>query len=632
MKLAGRLKTFHSYGVAIAGGAIALGSILLTGCGGGEGGGPAVPQGNAGVRAIAIAADQSIASGRAFPLAAILDTAPMGSVFTRAAQEHGKSSHTRAGGSPVFDASLGLYKVYTIKGNTESVTYYTDSAGIDKAGTASMTIVGATSFNTSYTAYPVTVNFTANVTGGKLPFSGTGSVVFNGPTGENSLTGKFTLPANNIVVSGKLNLDSSTNVSGSVDVLESGATLHVTNVSGKLTSDITGDVSSEPYGWKGTGTFNLQTGKFSITLNTGTGTATAASDASGSLTLHFADGTSQTINNPLSSNLAGIDTGPGSGNGGGNNNGGGNSATYGAPIALGTIYPHAINNSGLIAALEFPSNTGRALFLPSPGATPQYLAPFNGFSPYVLFLDDSGEILGFSSDRGYAYYLTPSSAPIGLTGGELALNSKGAVVGYVNSTAFYQLSLSGARIDLMNLGSDGAIANAVSPNGQIVGRTYSPYSNGATKPLYWSSPTATTVPQPLKDIAGDTLTSPQFINDKGQIVGSTTAPARRNALIYWTSPTDQNPQLLPDLFPNANSFSDAFGMNSSGQIVGNSGGQAALWKDGKVTNLNTVIPANSGWTLDSATAINDQGWIVGTGSILDAGGTHAGVAFLIKPK
>ncbi len=38
-----------------------------------------------------------------------------------------------------------------------------------------MTIVGASSFDTAYTAYPVTVNFTANGTGGTLPFSGTGT-------------------------------------------------------------------------------------------------------------------------------------------------------------------------------------------------------------------------------------------------------------------------------------------------------------------------------------------------------------------------------------------------------------------------------------------------------------------------
>jgi probable HAF family extracellular repeat protein len=39
-----------------------------------------------------------------------------------------------------------------------------------------------------------------------------------------------------------------------------------------------------------------------------------------------------------------------------------------------------------------------------------------------------------------------------------------------------------------------------------------------------------------------------------------------------------------------------------------------LWKDGILTNLNNLIPTNSGWILNVATDINDQGQIVGVGT------------------
>jgi probable HAF family extracellular repeat protein len=65
------------------------------------------------------------------------------------------------------------------------------------------------------------------------------------------------------------------------------------------------------------------------------------------------------------------------------------------------------------------------------------------------------------------------------------------------------------------------------------------------------------------------------------------------------------------------------GINESGQIVGGysvSFGSscctfALLYENGALYNLNDLIPANSGWTLQAATAINDRGQIAGFGMI-----------------
>lgn len=78
-------------------------------------------------------------------------------------------------------------------------------------------------------------------------------------------------------------------------------------------------------------------------------------------------------------------------------------------------------------------------------------------------------------------------------------------------------------------------------------------------------------------------------------------------------------------------FSEANSINNLGLIVGRaqSGDEehAVMWWEGKILDLNTLLPADTPWDLlVSAEGINDQGWIVGTGLIKG----HKR-AFLLKP-
>jgi probable HAF family extracellular repeat protein len=122
------------------------------------------------------------------------------------------------------------------------------------------------------------------------------------------------------------------------------------------------------------------------------------------------------------------------------------------------------------------------------------------------------------------------------------------------------------------------------------------------------------------------------INDKGQAVGSllytppsTGATPDRAAALLWQN---GKPNLLTGLGHQIEGASD---INNRGQIVGYSQGSteglAWLWKDGKTYDLNHRIPAGSGWILRKATAINERGQIMGTG-------TSRGKprAFLLTPK
>jgi len=76
--------------------------------------------------------------------------------------------------------------------------------------------------------------------------------------------------------------------------------------------------------------------------------------------------------------------------------------------------------------------------------------------------------------------------------------------------------------------------------------------------------------------------------------------------------------------------SGLFGINDSGDAVGDavSGGPqyALLFEGGSGFNLNTLIPSASGWDLTEATGINDDGQIIGLGTL-----NGVSSAFLLTP-
>jgi len=75
-----------------------------------------------------------------------------------------------------------------------------------------------------------------------------------------------------------------------------------------------------------------------------------------------------------------------------------------------------------------------------------------------------------------------------------------------------------------------------------------------------------------------------------------------------------------DLDTSGGSYSNALGVNAAGMVVGHIGipgfyyrstARAALFVNGTVIDLNTMIPAGSGLLLEVASGINDGGQIVG---------------------
>jgi probable HAF family extracellular repeat protein len=152
--------------------------------------------------------------------------------------------------------------------------------------------------------------------------------------------------------------------------------------------------------------------------------------------------------------------------------------------------------------------------------------------------------------------------------------------------------------------------------GQSVG--VSRNSNNVSHATFWATPGAAT---DLGSLGGATAFSEAFrINNRGQIVGRSTVAAGQTPqnAVMWENGQIRDLGRLPGVnFGRANDIND-FGtiVGTSSQFEGFSG-RAVIWRAGETapTDLNTLLPANSGWTLlTSAEGINNHGQIVGFGT------------------
>jgi probable HAF family extracellular repeat protein len=169
----------------------------------------------------------------------------------------------------------------------------------------------------------------------------------------------------------------------------------------------------------------------------------------------------------------------------------------------------------------------------------------------------------------------------------------------------------GTVTDLGNLGGvDGTYANAINNLGQIVGLSYNKQGNFLA--FLWQNGAMTSL-----GTLGGQWSQAYGINDSGQITG--TAYLKGNTGPHAFLSTNGK---MTDLDKRGGSVQSwGFGINSAGVIVGKAqikGGQfvtfhAMVVRNGKMQDLNNLIPSNSGWVLDEAYAINDAGQIVGYG-------------------
>jgi probable HAF family extracellular repeat protein len=278
-----------------------------------------------------------------------------------------------------------------------------------------------------------------------------------------------------------------------------------------------------------------------------------------------------------------------------------------------------------------------AFFLDNNG-TYHNISPESGYTDsFATALNDEGQVAGYSqinigtpanpsySDEAFLYS-QGTLQDLGTLGGKdsvaTGINNQGMVVGYSttsNGSVHAFLYSKGSMTDLGTLsGGTASYATGINNSGTVVGYSTTSSSNGSTD-AFLVNPGS-----PMVDLGtlGGSGSSSQAtgINDSGEVVGySVTSPNTQEAFLWTKANGMVNLGTLAG-FPD----SYALAINNSGLIVGYvhttaNGGLPVddpfMDSNGKMTDLNTLMPANSGWALNTATAISNQNVIVGLGML-----------------
>jgi probable HAF family extracellular repeat protein len=242
------------------------------------------------------------------------------------------------------------------------------------------------------------------------------------------------------------------------------------------------------------------------------------------------------------------------------------------------------------------------------------------------FSSDFSVFQAFVNDGSGATYIPTLSG--GANNAATGINNSGTIVGYSETTSAggndEAFSYSGGLLTGLGTlpGGTTSQANAINGSGEIVGESDS-LDSSDLHPAIWIGSGWTD----LGVFSNDYLSgAANAISNADQVAGTLNAASGGGSMGFlWTASGGMT--LLGALTSGGDS--QAYGVNSAGTVVGTSDNVAFLYSNAVMYDLNTLLDSSStGWQLDEAMAINDQGQIVGTGLY---GEDEQQRAFLLTP-
>jgi probable HAF family extracellular repeat protein len=344
-----------------------------------------------------------------------------------------------------------------------------------------------------------------------------------------------------------------------------------------------------------------------------------------------------------------------------------------------------INNSGQVVG-QSQDTTGRAQAFLWENGEMKSLGTLGGPTSFARGINKQGQVVGFSristtNNQVQAFLvqngqpMTPSDGLPTLDGFSSSeawhINDSGVVVGRSFTSprqgraVLWETGETDQPTDLdTSLNTPYSEAWGINNLGQVVGEAGS--ADQQAEAFLYDDNTADKVTN--IDDSIDRLVFPyQYseaagINDHSQVIGwsyrtttndpPSTPPGPEGKAFLYEKGEDGTATVLPLNPLDGDLYSRARDIDESGRVVGWSRGtngddaaqfSAALWEDGKVTDLNDLIPTElrwkltdpydkSGWKLTDPYAINESGQIVGTGYHYDKDGNKGQLqAFLLTP-
>lgn len=250
-------------------------------------------------------------------------------------------------------------------------------------------------------------------------------------------------------------------------------------------------------------------------------------------------------------------------------------------------YASAVNDLGEVVGVTYLTNpdlSSQPTATVWRGLTPTYLPTLGGTNDEANAINASGEIVGRSGqhavlwENGVLVDLSTNAAS-DVWSDAYGVNSSGMVAGYTGATSPSEpnsLTTEAAiwrNGVLTTLGTNTGQASAINAQGMVAGYDYVGYYGKAA--FVWQSGTLTD----LAPLVTGGAAQANSLNDAGWVVGEVSTQAVQ-LYVYSGQPTYH----------------------------------AALWENGTLVDLNSLLPANSGWVLSDATGINDRDQIVGVGT------------------